>query len=208
MCACAYVCEFQSTPAIAGGRIFYPCMHCGGIHTVSIHARHCWRANLNKVDFNALLGGVSIHARHCWRANLCWHAWPACLWAVSIHARHCWRANLGAQGQHLGVDLFQSTPAIAGGRIALFATPSSCSSRFNPRPPLLAGESQRDAMAKGGVTQFQSTPAIAGGRICFASKALLAINFFVHFREPGDDDMCLQKIQPRKNQKTIQNNGL
>jgi len=37
---------------------------------------------------------------------------------------------------------------------------------------------------------------------------LLINDFFVHFRGPGDDDMCLQKIQPQKNQKTIQNKGL
>jgi hypothetical protein len=42
----------------------------------------------------------------------------------------------------------------------------------------------------------------------FTSKTLSAINFSVPFREPGDDDMCLQKIEPRKKQKAIQNNGL
>jgi len=37
---------------------------------------------------------------------------------------------------------------------------------------------------------------------------LLPNDFFMHSREPGDGDMCLQKIEPRKYQKTIQNNGL
>ncbi|MDD2811032.1 hypothetical protein, partial [Rhodoferax sp.] len=37
----------------------------------------------------------------------------------------------------------------------------------------------------------------------FAPKALLAFNFFEYFREPGDDDMYLQKIKPQKNQKTL-----
>jgi len=37
---------------------------------------------------------------------------------------------------------------------------------------------------------------------------LLPNDFFMHFREPGDDDMCLQKIEPRKNQIAVQNNGL
>jgi hypothetical protein len=30
---------------------------------------------------------------------------------------------------------------------------------------------------------------------------LSAFNFPVHFRELGDDDMCLQKIQPKKTKK-------
>ena len=38
-------------------------------------------------------------------------------------------------------DVFQSTPAIAGGRIRSWAVEAGASTGFNPRPPLLAGES-------------------------------------------------------------------
>ena len=85
---------------------------------------------------------------------------------VSIRARHCWRANLPARDWNSLYQQFQSAPAIAGGRIyrrqvqatRLFA-------RFNPRPPLLAGESRLVPFSAGSITAFQSAPAIAGGRI-------------------------------------------
>jgi len=107
---------FQSTPAIAGGRTGAKCP--GQItHIVSIHARHCWRANINPDVSLRLAWLVSIHARHCWRANatsptqkinnLMFQSTPAIAGGrtnaadrlrraavVSIHARHCWRANL------------------------------------------------------------------------------------------------------------------
>ena len=47
------------------------------------------------------------------------------------------------------LTLFQSTPAIAGGRIAAATGPGLVPLGFNPRPPLLAGES-RQAASPGG----------------------------------------------------------
>ena len=38
-------------------------------------------------------GLVSIHARHCWRANVALAVTEDAQKLVSIHARHCWRAN-------------------------------------------------------------------------------------------------------------------
>ena len=110
------------------------------VHLVSIHARHCWRANEGcarcaavTARFNPrppLLAGecvgapkpgagkdVSIHARHCWRANAASAAPAALPPEVSIHARHCWRANEAASSVTGGRLRFQSTPAIAGGRM-------------------------------------------------------------------------------------------
>ena len=84
---------FQSTPAIAGGRM--------GLQA---------------------LGDVEV--------------------VVSIHARHCWRAN-------------EENFSLCGS-----GTP-----RFNPRPPLLAGECPDDYNPEGVIEPFQSTPAIAGGRM-------------------------------------------
>ena len=107
---------------------------------------------------------VSIHARHCWRANPRRARHRILLVSVSIHARHCWRANPKLWSGALAEVVFQSTPAIAGGRIVspgAVPAPATC---FNPRPPLLAGESiARKCMCTG--FWFQSTPAIAGGRI-------------------------------------------
>jgi len=39
------------------------------------------------------------------------------IWVVSIRARHCWRANPLSIGHAGLVHMFQSAPAIAGGRI-------------------------------------------------------------------------------------------
>jgi len=84
--------------------------------TVSIHARHCWRANAlasaiasEQTKFQstpAIAGGRTAAAIDV-----------AGVVTVSIHARHCWRAN-GHAAHAQAKGLF----------------------RFNPRPPLLAGE--------------------------------------------------------------------
>ncbi len=180
--------RFQSTPAIAGGRTrnmgwtpkgrwcFNPRppllageptvkSDAGRSQRVSIHARHCWRANpalgaavsAETCGFNPrppLLAGeppqfdgmdfeqdaVSIHARHCWRANQRGHQLPKRQSTVSIHARHCWRANRGHAAPCLLYQPFQSTPAIAGGRTGSVSA----------------------VICWHGM--FQSTPAIAGGR--------------------------------------------
>ncbi len=186
--------KFQSAPAIAGGR-------CG-----------------RRPGANPALWSVSIRARHCWRAM---RSGPHLSWAmqVSIRARHCWRAmRLPCRGWRVGTlptSAFQSAPAIAGGRCLgravrpgrwrrFQSAPAIAGGRchmprrhqvtgvdavsirarhcwramlaamsvhrlawhvcFNPRPPLLAG----DACTKHGhhrqEARFQSAPAIAGGR--------------------------------------------
>ena len=106
---------------------------------------------------------------------------------VSIRARHCWRAMQGEKVCIASFEMFQSAPAIAGGRCVrkrfidldelvsirarhcwrAMPLPSrdmpwafKC---FNPRPPLLAGDAashDRDVWHD----VFQSAPAIAGGR--------------------------------------------
>ncbi len=124
---------FQSTPAIAGGRTHsrracqrqYACCFNPLLDTladlrnkVSIHARHCWRANPPTVPPPPpLLPLVSIHARHCWRANPLQHV-----------ARHTTISSFNPRPPLLAGEpatvrkltkleyMFQSTPAIAGGR--------------------------------------------------------------------------------------------
>ena len=133
---------FQSTPAIAGGRCQLRPAH-GHRHLVSIHARHCWRAMRFGVAFDQIRQVVSIHARHCWRAmqsrstqtcprhavsihaRHCWRAMrvvsddATIRTNVSIHARHCWRAMHWSHAKVLPPWVFQSTPAIAGGRCGM-----------------------------------------------------------------------------------------
>ena len=106
---------------------------------------------------------------------------------VSIHARHYWRASHVDTTMVYTHVLFQSTPAITGGRAADVRQATAGPERFNPRPPLLAGEPARTAgsalvervsiharhywrasrvriwSTHDGV-EFQSTPAITGGR--------------------------------------------
>ena len=59
---------------------------------------------------------------------------------VSIRARHCWRAMLARVGPCPVGSRFQSAPAIAGGRCLLGEFFDPLRHRFNPRPPLLAGD--------------------------------------------------------------------
>ena len=161
--------KFQSTPAITGGRcIWYsgtaglpPCFNPrppllagdaqvfvrGGVDgVVSIHARHYWRAMLPAPGrwpgrcerFNPrpplLAGDAGVAVDHA--------VFPD----VSIHARHYWRAMLSKDNGSGAIALFQSTPAITGGRCSF--------SRRHRRHS----------------TEFQSTPAITGGR-CASNRA-------------------------------------
>ena len=79
---------------------------------------------------------------------------------------------------------FQTTPAIAGGRMP--GTPPAHplpGGGFNPRPPLLAGECSVTHAAYAWPKSFQSTPAIAGGRmIQVPGTALAAERVSIHAR--------------------------
>ena len=156
--------KFQSTPAIAGERDWAAKAHVlldrrfnprppllasetrfpsdwGADLQVSIHARHCWRARRSAGCSLGPRAVVSIHARHCWRARPFGAKAPAAVQPVSIHARHCWRARRAfTKSMITALQLFQSTPAIAGERdINHLINPASAQC-FNPRPPLLASE--------------------------------------------------------------------
>ena len=108
--------RFQSAPAIAGGRCRARNAESIEPEPVSIRARHCWRAMLGR------RGGTCASAR------------------VSIRARHCWRAMPVGPKHARQVVEFQSAPAIAGGRCGRWPTSAAGTWRFNPRPPLLAGD--------------------------------------------------------------------
>ena len=68
---------------------------------------------------------------------------------VSIRARHCWRAMRRVLVSSVTKDRFQSAPAIAGGRCRAGREAEGCDQRFNPRPPLLAGDAGKDAVIAG-----------------------------------------------------------
>ena len=156
---------FQSTPAIAGGRDDMRDAIALDI-CVSIHARHCWRARQvwggpmsNAEMFQstpAIAGGrdaaglmreragqVSIHARHCWRArpgNLQGPAGAVVFQSTPAIAGGRDKGVVDARGKG---EKFQSTPAIAGGRDHCWRQATMTMTGFNPRPPLLAGETVR-----------------------------------------------------------------
>ena len=131
---------FKSTPAIAGGRM-----------------REGYRFAPNDNRFNPrppLLAGEWMMQRALARSD-----------AVSIHARHCWRANAPSTKAMTPCKTFQSTPAIAGGRMHRFFFVCARHGRFQSTPAIAGG---RMGVAPDTVRRalgFQSTPAIAGGRM-------------------------------------------
>ena len=106
---------------------------------------------------------VSIRARHRWRALRHDLACAVLGRLVSIRARHRWRALRSISFNSSFAGLFQSAPAIAGGRCRFGSYCLSVSSGFNPRPPSLAGVAV-EILRTMGLNVFQSAPAIAGGR--------------------------------------------
>ena len=161
---------------------------------VSIRARHCWRAMHAAICCAVGIRHVSIRARHCWRAMPGHAITSSSLAIVSIRARHCWRAMRRANRLSWVASLFQSAPAIAGGRCPVTRLPPARWPCFNPRPPLLAGDAviggddnvvravsirarhcwraMREMLFSVIIQpMFQSAPAIAGGR-CLPALAI------------------------------------
>ena len=206
---------FQSAPAIAGGRCATNRTFLSA--TCSFNPRPPLLAgDATPADIEAEITGVSIRARHCWRAmpDSRFESSPISRFnprppllagdapsqgavelvePVSIRARHCWRAMPASSRQIVSSCKFQSAPAIAGGRCRQAICPLRRPLRFNPRPPLLAGDARRlgrpphqqlvsirarhcwRAMHRQTKTShlpqgFQSAPAIAGGRCCSARR--------------------------------------
>ncbi len=137
---CLPVNVFQSTPAIAGGRTSAGSIT--GWWTTCFNPRPPLLAGEPLPGAGGQAGShVSIHARHCWRAN---HEryWPTAReQAVSIHARHCWRANRCRDAGCIHpCQCFNPRPPLLAGEPRYRSLNANCSGGFNPRPPLLAGE--------------------------------------------------------------------
>ena len=125
---------------------------------------------------------------------------------VSIHARHCWRARPPRISNKLISWLFQSTPAIAGGRdptraspphpVSVFqSTPAIAGGRdkiaqrinegggcFNPRPPLLAGETFTDRGIVDKSDSFNPRPPLLAGETYRVARHVLAHDVSIHAR--------------------------
>ena len=130
--------EFQSAPAIAGGRCSKP-NEAHHASSVSIRARHCWRA---------MLAGLDV-----W-GNLC---------SVSIRARHCWRAMPALPRGGRQVQGFNPRPPLLAGDARTWARhfPLTCS--FNPRPPLLAGDARLRRRRRAPPPCFNPRPPLLAG---------------------------------------------
>ena len=107
---------------------------------VSIRARHHWRAIRRQPGRRRRQGQVSIRARHHWRAILR-HA------QVSVTAGMFQSAPAITGGRSSMAALrsasawaFQSAPAITGGRSRQRRQDGAGDASFNPRPPSLAGD--------------------------------------------------------------------
>ena len=85
---------------------------------------------------------------------------------VSIRAHHCWWANPHGDARHRqGLRRFNPRPPLLVGESESTPQRSPGIDGFNPRPPLLVGESRKSRRARKHTTTFQSAPTIAGGRI-------------------------------------------
>ena len=223
---------FQSTPANTGGRCLTGAVLANSDASVSIHARQYWRAmhviGRRAIAFGAcfnprppILAGDASAARVPASAPAGFNPRPPILAGdagadngaqhhglVSIHARQYWRAMQHGQRRLARLQRFQSTPANTGGRcLGGVGDGGDGLRRFNPRPPILAGDAslafgQRfffvvsiharqywRAMRSHGdqpprMVVFQSTPANTGGRCHDAQLLNLVIaHVSIHARQ-------------------------
>ena len=82
---------------------------------------------------------------------------------VSIRARHCWRAIPRSSSSVRSSTPFQSAPAIAGGRYIRIRCRTDIDAGFNPRPPLLAGDTSSRAAMFLGLMRFNPRPPLLAG---------------------------------------------
>ena len=172
---------FQSTPPVAGGRCHTSHKPTEKLHEVSIHAPRCRGAmRIGWRDPNHV-GRVSIHAPRCRGAmrpakrgkrplETCFNPRPPLPGGDAATQR-----LVGFRGGCLAashVDVFQSTPPVAGGRCKFQArfgmqcTPLPARRRFNPRPPLPGGDASRRSLKRCCCWCFNPRPPLPGGDAC------------------------------------------
>ena len=132
--------QFQSAPAITGGRSPVDATASVRFPLVSIRARHHWRAIQHSWKTWVSSQKVSIRARHHWRAirHGGYRQRPQRQFQSAPAITGGRSAKYLAQAS--SEDGFQSAPAITGGRSYQLSTGETVSLCFNPRPPSLAGD--------------------------------------------------------------------
>ena len=132
---------------------------------VSIRARHRWRAIHGSAPVLMSLMAVSIRARHRWRAILEQVGHAGEDGAVSIRARHRWRAiPPPAHTSRRGWRGFNPRPPSMAGDPCLVMMLLIGTLMFQSAPAIDGGRSERERAAADGTDAFQSAPAIDGGR--------------------------------------------
>ena len=132
--------SFNPRPPLLAGETLAQGATAGG-YAVSIHARHYWRARPARVRRAGRRLTVSIHARHYWRARRQVVAAGDQVAKVSIHARHYWRARPPKISVNTPATIrFNPRPPLLAGETPACRPRWAERSSFNPRPPLLAGE--------------------------------------------------------------------
>ena len=154
---------------------------------VSIHARHYWRARpalLGRKALPALFqstpaitggrdhpcarrevasAGVSIHARHYWRARPLQLQLLDKIGHVSIHARHYWRARRPTGATPAPRRSFNPRPPLLAGETVRGHSSGRFWRSFNPRPPLLAGETSPPPTCRRQMRRFNPRPPLLAG---------------------------------------------
>ena len=173
--------EFQSTPAITGGRdSSSPCLP-DVLSCFNPRPQLLAGETANGFD-RAARDAVSIHARHYWRARPLQHDLVDYAPGVSIHARHYWRARRLGERAQPSTCVFQSTPAITGGRDAAGPVGGAHADRFNPRPPLLAGETASGWATGFSTACFNPRPPLLAGETLPAPGPTAPIRVSIHAR--------------------------
>ena len=172
---------FQSTPAITGGRCLWNQQQLAQALSGFNPRPPLLAGDAPRPRFCIGLAAVSIHARHYWRAMRL----PAHVVTVgrivSIHARHYWRAMPWCCSAKRAPMMFQSTPAITGGRCTGCVVRGFCPGLFQSTPAITGGRCVVSFIIACSCVLFQSTPAITGGRCHMqahqdASDAIVSIH--------------------------------
>ena len=133
-----------------------------------------------RINHDAAL--VSIHARHYWRARHRLHALAnnevvfQSTPAITGGRDTFWRWLLVTWCR------FQSTPAITGGRDPMTEARAQCNAPFQSTPAITGGRDTTELEQERQDCLFQSTPAITGGRDLRASEYRDLIEVSIHAR--------------------------
>ena len=152
------VLKFQSAPAITGGRSAQPA------------PQPCAPDRFNPRP-PSLAGDPRAQRRFIY------------LQEVSIRARHHWRAIQAVAFLIGRAKLFQSAPAITGGRSPISSCRATRSSMFQSAPAITGGRSSGPSALGRPPPLFQSAPAITGGRsVCDLVSRLPLTNVSIRAR--------------------------